>query len=143
MRSGRIAAICAQRGVHLLVCDYPVELDWIEDADLRESTAKTWETALSRSPLEPGDLREIPFTLLVPDLDVAWGALMTGAGNEDEIGRVGQALEAVDILHLVHDARRQADICAVRQVGQSSSREGRSVKPAAYSRHSNPPAHCR
>jgi putative nucleotidyltransferase with HDIG domain len=48
------------------------ELEWIEDASLRAATAKTWEVALSRSPLTPADLREIPFTLLVPDLDVTF-----------------------------------------------------------------------
>ena len=48
------------------------ELDWIEDAGLQEATAKTWETALERSPLRPEDLHEIPFTLLVPGLDVTF-----------------------------------------------------------------------
>jgi putative nucleotidyltransferase with HDIG domain len=48
------------------------ELEWIEDRALREATAKTWETALARSPLTPRDLREIPFTLLVPGLDVTF-----------------------------------------------------------------------
>ena len=48
------------------------ELEWIEDSRLREATAKTWETALSRSPLEAKDLREIPFTLLVEDLRVTF-----------------------------------------------------------------------
>jgi putative nucleotidyltransferase with HDIG domain len=48
------------------------ELEWIRDPDLREATAKTWEVALSRSPLSPSDLREIPFTLLVRDLEVTF-----------------------------------------------------------------------
>jgi putative nucleotidyltransferase with HDIG domain len=48
------------------------ELEWIENPDLREATARTWETALARSPLSPDDLQEIPFTLLVPDLDVTF-----------------------------------------------------------------------
>jgi len=43
------------------------ELSWIRDPGLREQTARTWELALERSPLEPEDLDEIPFTLLVPD----------------------------------------------------------------------------
>lgn len=43
------------------------ELEWIEDDDLREAVTLTWVRALERSPLEPGDLEEIPFTLLVPD----------------------------------------------------------------------------
>ena len=43
------------------------ELEWIKDEKLRESTALTWEKAIDRSPLEPDDLNEIPFTLLVPN----------------------------------------------------------------------------
>ena len=43
------------------------ELEWIEDPALREQTTETWVKAFERSPLEPNDLNEIPFTLLVPD----------------------------------------------------------------------------
>lgn len=43
------------------------ELEWIQDPDLKEQTTKTWIVAFERSPLEPKDLEEIPFTLLVPD----------------------------------------------------------------------------
>jgi len=43
------------------------ELEWISDATLRESVAKTWEQALAESPLTPQDLETIPFTLLVPN----------------------------------------------------------------------------
>ncbi|MFT5234217.1 MAG: putative nucleotidyltransferase with HDIG domain [Candidatus Krumholzibacteriia bacterium] len=50
------------------------ELEWIEDEALRESTAKTWELAIERSPLTPEDLQTIPFTLLVPNLDVSFMA---------------------------------------------------------------------
>ena len=50
------------------------ELDWIQDDDLREATAKTWELALERSPLTAEDLDTIPFTLLVPDLKVSFMA---------------------------------------------------------------------
>ena len=32
------------------------ELAWIQDAELREKTAKTWELALERSVLKPEDL---------------------------------------------------------------------------------------
>lgn len=42
------------------------ELEWIQDEELRESTAKTWELALERSVLTAEDLQTIPFTLLVP-----------------------------------------------------------------------------
>ena len=48
------------------------ETEWIADAALREATEKTWEIALTRSPLEPADLLTIPFTLLVKDLDVTF-----------------------------------------------------------------------
>ncbi|OGQ80871.1 MAG: phosphohydrolase [Deltaproteobacteria bacterium RIFOXYA12_FULL_58_15] len=42
------------------------ELEWIKGADLRERTLSTWIKAFELSPLEPKDLEEIPFTLLVP-----------------------------------------------------------------------------
>ena len=48
------------------------ELDWITDGDLREKTAGTWEMALKRSSLTPADLKTIPFTLLVPGVDVSF-----------------------------------------------------------------------
>ncbi|MBN1651848.1 MAG: HDIG domain-containing protein [Bacteroidales bacterium] len=49
------------------------ELNWIENEDLRNKTAKTWELALERSVLTPDDLNRIPFTLLVgPDLKVTF-----------------------------------------------------------------------
>ena len=51
------------------------ELDWIEDAELREKTARTWEIALERSVLSADDLNRIPFTLLCgPDLKVSFMA---------------------------------------------------------------------
>jgi len=51
------------------------ELMWIQDADLREKTAKTWELALQKSVLTPPDLCTIPFTLLCgPDLKVSFMA---------------------------------------------------------------------
>jgi len=49
------------------------ELQWIQDADLREKTARTWELALEKSVLTPDDLEKIPFTLLAgPDLKVSF-----------------------------------------------------------------------
>jgi len=46
------------------------ELEWIQDEDLRNRTAKTWELALERSVLKPEDLSRIPFTLLCgPDFE--------------------------------------------------------------------------
>jgi putative nucleotidyltransferase with HDIG domain len=51
------------------------ELDWIESDDLRERTAKTWQTALERSVLTAEDLQRIPFTLMAgPDLQVSFMA---------------------------------------------------------------------
>ena len=43
------------------------ELEWIRDPGLRDKVAKTWESALQRSPLTADDLHRIPFTLLVPN----------------------------------------------------------------------------
>ncbi|NTV84199.1 MAG: HDIG domain-containing protein [Bacteroidales bacterium] len=49
------------------------ELEWIQDQELREKTAKTWELALEKSVLKPEDLNRIPFTLLCgPDLKVTF-----------------------------------------------------------------------
>jgi len=49
------------------------ELDWIQDKDLREKTAKVWELALERSVLSAEDLNVIQFTLLCgPDLKVTF-----------------------------------------------------------------------
>ena len=54
------------------ILDLWPELEWIRDPDLRTATARTWEVAMDRSPLTPDDLRTIPFTLLVKDLDVTF-----------------------------------------------------------------------
>jgi putative nucleotidyltransferase with HDIG domain len=43
------------------------ELQWIENKDLRESVTQTWVKAMEESPLDPDDLNNIPFTLLVPN----------------------------------------------------------------------------
>jgi putative nucleotidyltransferase with HDIG domain len=49
------------------------ELEWIQDPELREKTAKTWELALEKSVLKQEDLNRIPFTLLCgPDLKVTF-----------------------------------------------------------------------
>lgn len=42
------------------------ELDWIQDAGVREQVTETWSKALQRSALKPDDLDQIPFTLLIP-----------------------------------------------------------------------------
>jgi putative nucleotidyltransferase with HDIG domain len=43
------------------------ELEWIQNPELREQVTKTWILALERSPLDPEDLEQIPFTLLIPN----------------------------------------------------------------------------
>ncbi|HAG15166.1 MAG TPA: phosphohydrolase [Bacteroidales bacterium] len=49
------------------------ELNWIQNEELRNKTAKTWELALERSVLTAQDLNRIPFTLLAgPDLKVTF-----------------------------------------------------------------------
>lgn len=50
------------------------ELTWIKDQGLREQTLSTWMLAFERSPLEPSDLLEIPFTLHVPGCTVSFMA---------------------------------------------------------------------
>ena len=55
------------------ILDLWPEIEWIEDNELREKVAHTWELALERSVLSADDLRRIPFTLLAgPDLDVSF-----------------------------------------------------------------------
>lgn len=49
------------------------ELNWIEDKELRDKTAKTWQLAMERSVLTADDLNRIPFTLLAgPELKVSF-----------------------------------------------------------------------
>jgi putative nucleotidyltransferase with HDIG domain len=49
------------------------ELNWIQDEELREKTAKTWELALEKGVLTGDDLKRIPFTLLCgPGLKVSF-----------------------------------------------------------------------
>lgn len=43
------------------------EIGWIADPGLREQVTQTWIRAFKESPLTPGDLDQIPFTLLVPN----------------------------------------------------------------------------
>jgi putative nucleotidyltransferase with HDIG domain len=50
------------------------EIDWIQDADLREKTLQTWVKAFELSPLVPDDLLQIPFTLLIPNCPVSFMA---------------------------------------------------------------------
>lgn len=48
------------------------EIEWIQNADLREQVIQTWITALKRSPLSSEDLNQIPFTLLVPNCPITF-----------------------------------------------------------------------
>jgi putative nucleotidyltransferase with HDIG domain len=48
------------------------ELDWIQDAGLREKVTQVWIKAFERSPLKPTDLNYIPFTLLVPHCPITF-----------------------------------------------------------------------
>jgi len=48
------------------------ELEWIGDPDLRRRTTDCWVLAFERSPLDPSDLEQIPFTLKVPDCPVSF-----------------------------------------------------------------------
>lgn len=48
------------------------EIDWIENPALREQVTQTWIKALERSSLQPEDLDQIPFTLLVPNCPITF-----------------------------------------------------------------------
>lgn len=48
------------------------EIEWIENEDLRERVLRTWLLAFERSPLEPDDLLDIPFTLHVANCRVSF-----------------------------------------------------------------------
>jgi len=48
------------------------EIEWIQDAKLREQVTQVWIKALERSPLKPNDLNDIPFTLLVANCPITF-----------------------------------------------------------------------
>ena len=48
------------------------EIDWILDPQLRKQVTETWIKALERSPLNPDDLNQIPFTLLIPNCPITF-----------------------------------------------------------------------
>ncbi len=48
------------------------EINWINDENLRNKTLDAWVYAIENSPLEPKDLEEIPFSLLIKDCDVSF-----------------------------------------------------------------------
>ncbi len=48
------------------------EIVWIQSPQLREQVTEVWTRALERSPLQPDDLKSIPFTLLVPNCTITF-----------------------------------------------------------------------
>ena len=48
------------------------EINWIKDDDLREKTLNAWVYAIEKSPLEPKNLEEIPFSLLIKNCNVSF-----------------------------------------------------------------------
>jgi len=48
------------------------EINWIKNDNLRENTLKAWVYAIEKSPLNPKDLEEIPFSLLIKDCNVSF-----------------------------------------------------------------------
>ena len=48
------------------------EINWIKDDGLRTKTLDAWVYAIEQSPLEPKDLDEIPFSLLIKDCNVSF-----------------------------------------------------------------------
>ena len=48
------------------------EINEIKDAKLREQTAATWAAAMEKSDLNYDDLRTMPFTLLVSDVNITF-----------------------------------------------------------------------
>ena len=48
------------------------ELNLIQDESLKSKTLDAWVYAIKQSPLEPKDLEEIPFSLLIKDCNVSF-----------------------------------------------------------------------
>ena len=48
------------------------EINWIKDTNLRVKTLDAWIYAIEKSPLEPKDLEEIPFSLLIKDCNISF-----------------------------------------------------------------------
>ena len=48
------------------------EIEWIKDGGLRAKTLEAWAYAIAQSPLEPKDLEEIPFSLLIKDCNISF-----------------------------------------------------------------------
>ena len=48
------------------------EINWINNDNLRLKTLNAWVYAIEQSPLEPKDLEEIPFSLLIKNCNVSF-----------------------------------------------------------------------
>ena len=48
------------------------EINWIKDEGLCGKTLDAWIYAIEQSPLEPKDLQEIPFSLLIKDCSISF-----------------------------------------------------------------------
>ena len=48
------------------------EINWINNEDLKTKTLDAWVYAIEQSPLEPKDLEEIPFSLLIKDCNISF-----------------------------------------------------------------------
>ena len=48
------------------------EINWIQDESLKSKTLEAWVYAIKLSPLEPKDLEEVPFSLLIRDCNVSF-----------------------------------------------------------------------
>ncbi len=48
------------------------EIELIKDEDIKEKTYQCWEYAIKNSPLEPEDLEEIPFSLLIDNCSISF-----------------------------------------------------------------------
>ena len=48
------------------------EINWIKNETLKTQTLDAWVFAIEQSPLDPKDLEEIPFSLLIKDCNVSF-----------------------------------------------------------------------
>ena len=114
------------------------ELEWIQDPDLREKTARTWEVALERSVLTAEDLQTIPFTLLVPGLKVSFMAHKRAAAHiARDAGLKCIELFGVDLpvdLDGLISGAILADVGKLLEYEKSDGRAGQ-CKYGAYLRH--------
>jgi len=48
------------------------EINWIQDKNIKSKTLDAWVYAIKQSPIEPKDLEEIPFSLLIKDCNISF-----------------------------------------------------------------------